>query len=73
MAYLQTNRIINPQYVITDFERALMNSTRILGTNTNTSGCFLHFGQSIWRKIQSIGMAESLKGFHMCDYTSNYF
>ncbi|XP_022162942.1 uncharacterized protein LOC111028558 [Myzus persicae] len=37
-----------------DFEQALFGAYIDVFTNTKSRGCFLHFGQCLWRKIQTI-------------------
>ena len=52
---------INIKYVITDFEKALINSVRRSFENSESNGCFFHFAQNIWKKIGRIGLIESFK------------
>jgi len=37
-----------------DFEQALFDAFNDVFTNTKIRGCYFHFGQYIWRKIQTI-------------------
>ena len=46
----------DPRTVITDFEQAAMNAlANVLGPQVEVRGCFFHFCQSTWRKIQDLG------------------
>jgi hypothetical protein len=48
---LQPN--LNPVSVMTDFELAAINAFKSSFPNSNARGCFFHFSQCLWRKIQS--------------------
>ena len=39
-----------------DFEKATINAIRTNFPQVSVYGCFFHFGQCLWRKIQSIGL-----------------
>ena len=52
---LQPN--LNSTLIITDFERAAINALATAFLNVSTAACFFRFGQSIWRKIQELGLA----------------
>ena len=41
-----------------DFERAALNSLTQNFPTAQIYGCFFHFGQAIWRKIQSLGFQQ---------------
>ena len=44
------------KYVVIDFEKALFNSiTHVL--EAKVFFCYFHYGQSIWRKIQNLGLS----------------
>lgn len=47
---------LNPETVMTDFEQAAMNSFSEEFPVSQQRGCFFHFNQSIWRKIQALGL-----------------
>ncbi|CAG7723693.1 unnamed protein product [Allacma fusca] len=44
-----------PRSVTTDFEAAALRAFREVFPGTIQRGCYFHFGQCIWRKIQSLG------------------
>ncbi|RWS19276.1 uncharacterized protein B4U80_09559, partial [Leptotrombidium deliense] len=44
---------LNPSTILTDFEIAAQNAFRSFFPNTTIRGCFFHFSQAIYRKIQS--------------------
>ena len=43
----------NPKTILTDFEFAALNAFKKSFPNANQRGCFFHFSQCIWRKIQT--------------------
>ena len=51
---------LSPISVTTDFEFALLSSTTSSFDNV-TGGCFFHFTQSVWRKIQVLGLTFEYK------------
>ncbi|KAG8180604.1 hypothetical protein JTE90_018222 [Oedothorax gibbosus] len=50
------NPQLNPQTILLDFERAAMNAFLASFPTASVRGCFFHFSQAIWRKIQAIGL-----------------
>ena len=46
-----------PRRVICDFEQALIAAVETELRNAQVSGCYFHFNQSLWRKVQSLGLA----------------
>ncbi|KAI2796342.1 hypothetical protein BLOT_015794 [Blomia tropicalis] len=46
-----------PQFIIADFEQAAITAARRVFPMATINGCYFHFGQSIWRKIQDTGLA----------------
>jgi hypothetical protein len=44
---------LNPVSIMTDSELAAINAFKSNFPNTNARGCFFHFSQCLWRKIQS--------------------
>jgi hypothetical protein len=46
--------------VIIDFERSLLNSVKLELKTATCFGCYFHFGQALWRRIQEDGKS--------CDY-----
>lgn len=47
-----------PERVITDFESALIAAVETELPNSRASGCYFHFTQSLWRKIQELGLVR---------------
>jgi hypothetical protein len=47
----------SPSNIITDFELAFMKILKLVYPNAHQTGCLFHFGQCIWRKIQSLGLS----------------
>ena len=45
-----------PTQLVNDFEKAAINSFRLIWYNTNFKGCFFHLTQNIWRKVQAEGL-----------------
>src|SRR6218665_1499133 len=45
----------NPESIITDFELAAINAFQYAFPQISLSGCYFHFGQSVWRKLQAEG------------------
>ncbi|KII64465.1 hypothetical protein RF11_03872 [Thelohanellus kitauei] len=54
---LTTNLDLNFSSSMSDFESASINSFKEHFPNCRSSGCFFHFTQNIWRKIQSCGLS----------------
>jgi hypothetical protein len=52
-----TNFGLAPDIIITDFERAEINSLNRSFPNAQVHGCFFHYAQCIWRKLQDIKWA----------------
>ena len=47
-----------PRMVICDFEQALVSAVETELPNARIAGCYFHFCQSLWRKIQELGLAN---------------
>jgi hypothetical protein len=52
----QLEPALAPQSVMTDFERAAINAMHAEFPETQHRGCFFHFNQCIYRKIQEYGL-----------------
>ena len=50
-----------PRRVICDFEQALLVAVEKELRHVQISGCYFHFNQSLWRKVQNLGLAESYR------------
>lgn len=49
-------RQFNPETILTDFEQAMLNAFRSIFPGASQSGCFYHFSQCIYRKVQEHGL-----------------
>lgn len=52
---------IKPKYVMLDFEKAAINAVKYSFPESQVHGCFFHFGQNVWRHIQSLGLQTQYK------------
>ena len=55
LSILQPN--LNPASIMTDFERAAINAFHTTFPNATQRGCFFHFTQCVWRRIQDCGLS----------------
>ena len=52
---------LKPIRVMQDFARALMKATLEVFPDAQIKGCFFHFCQCLWRKLQGLGLAVAYK------------
>ena len=52
------NGNLNPVTIMVDFKQAMINSVHQVLPNTQVKGCFYHFSQNIYRKIQEHGLQQ---------------
>lgn len=58
-----------PRKIVCDFEQGLINAAETEFPNASIRGCYFHFTQSLWRRIQELGLSVgyrddvSLQGF----------
>ena len=45
---------MNPQRIQVDFEKAMMSAVKIVFPQCSIVGCYFHYTQAIWRKVQSV-------------------
>ena len=45
---------LTPSAVLLDFEQALINSIRLNFPAAEHRGCYHHFSEAIWRKVQAL-------------------
>ena len=50
---------ITTKFIITDFEKAVINSTRTV-FNLKNKACFFHLSQNIWKKVQNEKWSQSI-------------
>lgn len=48
-----------PSVVMSDFEMSILNAVRALFPDSTVRACFFHLGQSMYRKVQSLGLQEA--------------
>ena len=51
--------LFNPQNVMMDFEQAAMQAFLAIFPQVQIKFCLFHFGQSLWRKFQSLGLQSA--------------
>ena len=56
---IEKNITFQPTQLIMDFEVAAMNAWEEVFPNIQVKGCLFHYGQSIWRKIQNLGLSAA--------------
>ena len=59
--FLQLQNIngnLHPHTVLIDFELAIKNALEAVFPGVTVKGCYLHFTQNIWRKIQANGLQD---------------
>ena len=56
-----TNRIWDPQMVITDYELGMMNAVRTQLPNSDNGGCLFHFNQEIFKKVKEYGLVRAYR------------
>ncbi|GBC10926.2 hypothetical protein GLOIN_2v1446576 [Rhizophagus irregularis DAOM 181602=DAOM 197198] len=49
---------LQPQYVLTNFEKALINAVHIELHGVQNKGCHFHLSQSVYHKVQAFGLAS---------------
>lgn len=52
-----TGRALRPVNIVLDFEQAILLAVETELPGTRLSGCYFHFTQSLWRKLQNLGLA----------------
>ena len=50
-----------PLSITSDFERAFLNASAKIFNNVKHFGCFFHFKQAMWRKIQALSLVSAYK------------
>ena len=54
----QKGVVLNPMRITCDYELATINSLRAIFHSAHMYGCFFHYAQSLWRKIQELGLTR---------------
>ena len=52
---------ISPEEIMTDFELTLVQSLELEFPGARIHGCYFHFAQCLWRKVQRLGLVEEYK------------
>jgi len=52
-----------PRTIVSDFEISLITAIETEMPQVRTSGCYFHFCQSMWRRIQNVGLS---RGYRRC-------
>ncbi|KAG0432055.1 hypothetical protein DMUE_5521 [Dictyocoela muelleri] len=58
-----------PELILIDFEAASLNCLREIFQETRVEGCYFHFSQLIWRRIQALSLSvlyKKEKQFRLC-------
>ena len=55
----------SPQRIVSDFELSLLLAIETELPQVRKCGCYFHFCQSLWRRIQELGLTRSSKGIPM--------
>ena len=53
-------RRLKPRMVVCDFEIAIIKATQTELPTTRVKCCYFHYTQSLWRKVQSLGLSGNL-------------
>jgi len=56
----ENNIVLQPDYILTDFEQAAIFAVKQEFINSQIRLCLFHLGQSMWRKVQSVGLLLSM-------------
>ena len=56
-----TGHNFKPRYIVCDFEAALISAIETELPRSRIQGCYFHFCQSLWRKIQELGLSRSYR------------
>ena len=52
---------LTPSSVLSDFEQALINALRLNFPTAEHRGCYYHYSQAIWQKVQALGLQEEYR------------
>lgn len=66
----QNNLDFHPKHLYCDFEQAIFNSFSSIFPDIRIHGCYFHYTQSLYRKIQNIGLENLYKSGHSFRYFS---
>lgn len=52
---------MDPDVIVTDFEASIIEATKQHFPRARQIGCFFHFSQALWRKVQEVGLVVRYK------------
>ena len=52
---------LEPEHVMADFEISLVQSIELQCPQASIKGCYFHFSQCLWKKVQALGLAIAYK------------
>ena len=61
MTFLKINHNLNPNIIISDFEQSIVRAFQMNFPLAKLRYCIFHYGQSIWRKVQSLGLQTAYR------------
>ena len=67
----QKEIVLNPTRITCDYELATINSFRAIFHSAHICGCFFHYAQSLWRKIQELDLTRLVNSSNV--HRSNSF
>ena len=60
-AALELSLDLAPPSVLSDFEQALVNALWLNFSTAEHRGCYYHYSQTIWRKVQALGLQQEYR------------
>ena len=60
------NLQILPRRITVDFELGLLQAVELQFLTAKIQGCFYHYSQSIWRKVQKLGLQTTYQDDPTC-------
>ena len=67
----QNGIVLNTTGITCDYESATINSLTAIFHSAHICGCFFHYAQSLWRKIQELGLTRLVNSSNV--HRSNSF
>lgn len=59
---------LNPTMILTDFELAMINAFSHEFKGASQVGCFFHFSQNLWKKVQKSGLVSQFSSQGLNDH-----
>ena len=54
---------LHPEKIVTDFELGVIQAVELQFPMAKVQGCFYHYAQCIWRKVQNLGLQPAYKEY----------